>query len=104
MYYSFFAFLGTIVVVWMVTSRLVLHAGLIYRMLTWMDLAIQCTARHEIGSFAVWKDLIPNWTQESLLTHSCRGRGTYDQPTPVGQYGHCHSTKAPFLSWIRSDH
>ena len=43
----------------------------VYRILIWMDLAIQRAARHELDSLTVWKDLIPNRAQESLLIHSC---------------------------------
>src|SRR5258708_39417949 len=70
----FLACIGTIVVVWMVTSWLVLHARLILRMLPWRDLAIQRAARHGIGSLTGWKDLIPNRTQEFLLQKTCQNR------------------------------
>ena len=73
----------------------VLRSRLVHVMLTWMDLAIQRMARHAIGPLTVWKHLLPNRTQYSLLTHSCERRGTDDQPTVVKQSGCHYSTEAP---------
>jgi hypothetical protein len=54
-------------------------------------------SRNETGSLTVWKYLISNRAQESLLTQSWLGRGTDDQLAPVSQRGCCHSTNTLFL-------